>query len=88
MRSSLLILLCCCGIEIGCKPKPVVVERETIVERPATEVNIQREATPAPRPATQPNTDSRPNVDVNIGNGRGVDVDVQRKPANDAADKK
>ena len=57
----------------GCDSKPAVVI-ENPPNRSQTEVEVQT-------PVVQP-PDSRPQVDVQVGGGKGVDVNVGTPPSN------
>jgi hypothetical protein len=53
-------------LSLGCEPRPVV-EQPPVVEEPAVDVDVN----PAP-----PATDESTGVDIQVGGGQGVQVDV------------
>ena len=57
----------------GCEPRPVV-EQPPAVEQPAVDVDVSPSA-----PPTTPNENT--GVDVEVGSGQGVQVDVNETPA-------
>jgi hypothetical protein len=63
-------------LSVGCEPRPIV-EQPPVVEEPAVDVNVN----PTTPPATDPTTnDEKADVDVQIGGGQGVQVDVDAAP--------
>lgn len=72
MKTNLLLSLCIAlvlPLALGCEPRPVV-EQQPVVEEPAVDVNS---APPTSEPAT---TNENTGVDVQVGGGQGVQVDV------------
>ena len=66
---------------LGCQPTPVVVNPDAdgdtaVIEERDIEVNRQDEATPPQASGTD--------VKVEVGGGKGIDVDVNRKGAEDS----
>jgi hypothetical protein len=60
---------------VGCGPRPVVVEEKTS-EQPAVEVDVNRNGVEVERTG-DPNDDK--GVDVEVGGGQGVQVEVEGK---------
>jgi hypothetical protein len=62
-------------LSVGCGPRPVVVE-EKATEQPAVEVDVNRNGVEVERTA-DPNEEK--GVDVQVGGGQGVEVEVEGK---------
>ena len=68
-------------MSLGCGPKPIVEEppaqQPPVIEQPAVEVDVNPSGTQPP--AAQSTTpDENAAVEVEVGGGRGVEVDVNQ----------
>ncbi len=76
MKLCLSFLICAVALlplSVGCGPRPIV-EQPPAVEKPAVDVDINSDATPV-------TPDEKTGVEVEVGGGQGVQVDVNKTPA-------